>query len=67
MQKTQALQLTVPGMNHPLVLSGGSQGESLRKREDLWGKEIRVTGKLLVKNTDQLLELTVESFQPKGK
>lgn len=66
-QKAQPLELSVPGVNHAFVLSGGSQVDSLVKRAELLGQEIQVTGKLRVTNANQPPDLTVENFQPKGK
>jgi hypothetical protein len=56
-------ELNVPGLNHPFVLAGGAQADALRKRTDLVGKKIRVTGKLHPKHGDQPPGLTVENFR----
>ncbi len=66
-QEARALRLAVPGLNRSFVLSGGPLGDEHAKPVDLLGKEIRVTGKLRVMNSNQPSELTVEDFQPKGK
>jgi hypothetical protein len=58
------LELYVPGLNHPFVLAGGPQEDALRKRADLMGKKIRLTGKLHPSHGDLPPGLTVESFQP---
>ncbi|MBI3952191.1 MAG: heavy-metal-associated domain-containing protein [Acidobacteria bacterium] len=56
-------ELDVPGLNHPFVLAGGAQAATLRKRTDLVGKRIRVTGKLHPSHADRPPGLTVENFQ----
>ncbi len=58
------LELDVSGLRHPFVLASGAQEEALKKRADLLGKKIRVTGKLHGSHADQPPGLTVENFQP---
>jgi hypothetical protein len=58
------LTLDVSGSNHTFVLAGGAQADALRKRTDLVGKKIRVTGKLHPSHADRPPGLTVESFEP---
>jgi hypothetical protein len=57
------LELNVPGLNHAFVLAGGSQEDALKKRVDLVGKKIRLTGKLHPARGDLPPGLTVESLQ----
>ncbi|GBC76552.1 hypothetical protein HRbin08_00014 [bacterium HR08] len=59
----EAFTLDVPGLAHPFVLAGGAQADTLRKRTDLVGKKIRVTGKLHPSHADHPPGLTVESFE----
>ncbi len=58
------LELDVLGLRRPFVLASGAQEEALKKRTDLLGKKIRVTGKLHGSHADQPPGLTVENFQP---
>jgi hypothetical protein len=60
----ESLELNIPGIKHSFVLAGGSQADALKKRDDLIGKKIRVTGKLQPGHGDLLPALTVETFQP---
>ena len=57
-------ELDVPGLKRPFLLAGGAQAEALRKRADLLGKKLRVTGKLHPSHADLPPGLTVENFQP---
>ncbi len=63
-QKKDLLELQVPGLTHPFVLVGGAQEAALKKRTELSGKRLRVTGKLHPSHADLPPGLTVESFQP---
>jgi len=63
-QSKDRLELNVPGLNHPFVLAGGSQEDALKKRADLVGRNIRLTGKLHPGHGDLPPGLTMESFQP---
>jgi len=58
------LELQIPGLNHPFVLEGGPQSDALKKRSDLVGKRIRITGSLHPSHGDLPPGLTVERFQP---
>ncbi len=63
-QARDRLELNVTGLNHPFVLAGGPQADALKKRADLVGKKIRLTGKLHPGHGDLPPGLTVESFEP---
>ncbi len=58
------LELNVPRLNHPFVLAGGPQEDALKRRADLVGKKIHLTGKLHPSHADLPPGFTVESFQP---
>lgn len=60
----ELLELQVPGLKRVFVLSGGAKDEALKKRADLVGKKIRVTGKVHPGHADLPPGLTVEDFQP---
>ena len=62
-QSKDGLELYVPGLNQPFVLAGGPQGDALKKRTDLVGQKIRLTGKLHPSHGDLPPGLTVESFE----
>lgn len=61
--KNGAMELDVPGLPHPFLLVGGQQIEALKKRSDLMGKRIRVSGKLAVAQSGHPPSLSVENFQ----
>jgi hypothetical protein len=63
-KRKDLLELDVSGLRRPFVLASGAQEEALKKRADLLGKKIRVTGKLHGSHADQPPGLTVENFQP---
>ncbi len=63
-QSKDRLKLNVPGLNHPFVLAGGSQEDALKKRTDLVGRKIRLTGKLHPSHGDLPPGVTVETFEP---
>jgi len=63
-QSKDRLELNVPGLNHPFVLAGGPQEDALKRRADLVGKKIRLTGKLHLSHGDLPPGFTVESFEP---
>ena len=56
-------ELDVPGLKHSFVLEGGAQADALKKRADLVGKKVRLTGKLHPSHADRPPGLTVEKFQ----
>jgi copper chaperone CopZ len=58
-----ALELDVPGLAHPFLLTGGSKINALKKRADLLGKRIRVTGKLGPAQAKRPPSLAVEDFR----
>jgi hypothetical protein len=58
-----ALELDVPGLAHPFLLAGGSKIDPLRKRADLLGKKIRVTGTLGSAQDARPPSLAVEDFR----
>lgn len=58
------LELDVPGLKHIFVLAGGAKEEALKKRADLVGKKIRLTGKLHPSHAGLPPGLSVEDFQP---
>jgi len=62
-KRKEFLELDVPGLNHPFVLAEGLQADTLKKRTDLVGKKIRLTGKLHPSYGDFPPGLTVDSFQ----
>lgn len=62
-QGKEFLELKIAGIKHPFLLADGAQGESLKKRAELLGKKIRVTGKLQPAHGDFPPGLTVEAFQ----
>jgi len=62
-QGKDGLELNVSGLKHPFVLAGGPQEDALKKRADLVGKKIRLTGKLHPSHGDLPPGLTVESFE----
>lgn len=61
-QREGFLELKVPGLVRPLVLSGGKRVDELRNEMDLLGKNIRIVGLLHPSNADRPPGLTVESF-----
>jgi len=63
-QSKNGLELNVPGLNHPFVLAGGSQEDALKKRADLVGRKIRLTGKLHPSHGGLPPGVTVETFEP---
>ncbi len=63
-QRKEFLELNIPGIRHSFLLAEGAQAGSLKKRADLLGKKIRVTGKLHPSHGDLVPGLTVEDFQP---
>lgn len=66
-QKGQDLFLTVPGLSQVYRLSAGPEVEALSRRVDLFGKEVRITGKLRLAVAGPPPEMTVEQFGPRGK
>lgn len=60
----QQLELSIPGVAHPFVLIGGPQAEALKKRSDLAGKRVRITGKLQLAGDKPPTAMNVEEFQP---
>ena len=60
----ESLELNIAGIKHSFVLAGGAQADALKKRVDLVGKKVRVTGKLHPSHADLPPGLTVETFQP---
>ncbi len=62
-QGKEFLELNISGIKHPFLLAVGAQADSLKKRADLVGKKIRVTGKLHPSHGDLVPGLTVEDFQ----
>ncbi len=63
-QREQILELKVPGLEHSLVLSGGSRIQRLTEQSDLVGKKVHVRGKLQPGLSDQVVGMTVEDFRP---
>lgn len=61
-QRQGFLELKVPGLVRPFVLSGGKRVDELRNEMDLLGKNIRIVGLLHPSNADRPPGLTVESF-----
>ncbi len=61
-QRQGFLELKVPGLVRPFVLSGGQRVDELRNEMDLLGKNIRIVGLLHPSNADRPPGLTVESF-----
>ncbi len=59
----QQLELSIPGVGTPLTLSGGPQAGALKKRSDLVGKRVRITGKLLLVGDKPPTTMSVEEFQ----
>lgn len=60
----QQLELSIPGVGTPITLSGGPQAEALKKRSDLVGKRVRITGKLQLGGDKPPTAMGVEEFQP---
>jgi hypothetical protein len=63
-QEKEFLELNVPKLKYPFLLAGGAQDEGLKRRTDLLGKRVQVTGKLHGSHVGLPPGLTVESFQP---
>lgn len=61
--KGDLLQLELSGPLPRLVLAGGAQTEELKKRSDLLGQRVRVTGKLHPSHADQPPGLTVVRWE----
>jgi len=61
-QRQGFLELKVPGLVRPFVLSGGKRVDELRNEMDLLGKNMRIVGLLHPSNADRPPGLTVESF-----
>lgn len=61
--KNGALELDVPDLAHPFLLTGGPKTDALSKRGDLIGKRVRITGKLKIGQATGSPSLTVEDFQ----
>lgn len=61
-QRQGFLELKVPGLVQPFVLSGGKRVDELRNEMDLLGKNIRIVGLLHPSNADRPPGLTVDSF-----
>ncbi len=61
-QRQGFLELKVPGLVRPFVLSGGQRVDELRNEMDLLEKNIRIVGLLHPSNADGPPSLTVESF-----
>lgn len=62
-KRAEFLELDVSGLKHSFVLEGGVQADALKKRADLMGKKVRVTGKLHPSHADRPPGLTVEKFE----
>jgi len=60
----QQLELNVPGVGHAFTLNGGPQAEALKKRSDLVGKRLRITGKLQLAGDKPPTAMSVEEFLP---
>ena len=60
----QQLELSIPGVGHPFALISGPQAEALKKRPDLAGKRVRITGKLQLAGNKPPTAMSVEEFQP---
>jgi hypothetical protein len=56
------LEMDVPALKHPFILSGGAQIGALEERKDLVGKKIRVTGQAHPAQDDRPPTLGVDSF-----
>lgn len=61
-QRQGFLELKVPGLVQPFVLSGGKRVDELRNEMDLLGKNMRIVGLLHPSNADRPPGLTVDSF-----
>ncbi len=62
--KDGLLLLTMPGAVTQFVLAGGAKAEELRKRTDLQGQRLKVSGKLHPSHADQPPGMTVERWAP---
>ncbi len=62
-KRGELLEIDVSGLKHSFVLEGGAQAEALKKRADLRGRKVRVTGKLHPSHADHPPGLTVEKFE----
>lgn len=61
-QQEDSLLLEMSGAVARMVLAGGAKAEELKKRSDLLGKRLRVTGTLHPYHADQPPGLTVERW-----
>jgi hypothetical protein len=58
-----SLELEVPGLKHPFVLSGGPERSALNRESDLVGKKIQITGRVGATH-GSAPTMTVEGFKP---
>ena len=66
-KKGDLLRLQMSGPLTELVLAGGEKAAELEKRSDLFGRHVRVRGKLHPSHADQPPGLTVEGWEEAGK